>query len=66
MRGQRNMAHMKEQNKTPEKELDKMEISNLADAVFKTLVIMMLSELTEDFNSIKKGHVNHKKERVKN
>ena len=57
---------MKEQIKTPEKELNKMEISNLADAVFKTLVIMMLSELTEDFNSIKKGHVNHKKERVKN
>ena len=26
---QRNMAQMKEQNKTPEKELNKMEISNL-------------------------------------
>ena len=27
---------MKEQNKTPEKELNKMEISNLSDAEFKT------------------------------
>ena len=32
MRRQRNMARMKEQNKTPEKKLDKMEISNLTDA----------------------------------
>ena len=28
---------MKEQNKTPEKELNEMEISNLSDAQFKTL-----------------------------
>ena len=47
------MAQMKEQNKTPEKEL-KMEISNLSDAEFKMLVIRMLKELSEDLNSIKK------------
>ena len=35
------MAQMKEQIKTPEKELNKMEISNLSDAEFKTLVIRM-------------------------
>ena len=29
------MAQTKEQNKTPEKELNKMEISNLSDAEFK-------------------------------
>ena len=45
MRRQRNMAHMKEQIKTPEKELNKMEISNLLDAEFKRLVIRMLKEL---------------------
>ena len=45
---------MKEQIKTPEKELNKMEISNLSDAEFKTLVIRMLKELNEDFNSIKR------------
>ena len=54
MRRQRNMAQMKEQIKTPEKDLNKMEISNLSDAEFKTLVIRMLKELSEDFNSIKK------------
>ena len=31
-----------------------MEISNLSDAEFKTLVIKMLKELSEDFSSIKK------------
>ena len=38
---------MKEQIKTPEKELNKMEISNLPDAEFKTLVIRMLTEMVE-------------------
>ena len=48
------MAQMKEQIKTTEKERNKMEISNLSDADFKTLVIRMLKELSEDLNSIKK------------
>ena len=48
------MARMKEQIKTQEKELNKMEISNLSDAEFKTLVIRMLKELSENLNSIKK------------
>ena len=52
-RRQRNMARMKEQNKTPETELNKMEISNLLGAEFKILVIKMLIELSEDFSSIK-------------
>ena len=38
MRRQRNMAQMKEQIKTSEKELNEMEISNLSDTEFKTLV----------------------------
>ena len=54
MRRQRNMVQMKEQIKTPEKELNKMEISNLSDAEFKTMVIRMLKELSEDLRSIKK------------
>ena len=45
---------MKEQLKIPEKELNKMEISNLSDAEFKTLFIRMLKELSEGFSSIKK------------
>ena len=54
MRRQRNMTQTKEQIKTPEKELNKMEISNLSDTKFKTLVIRMLKELNKDFNSMKK------------
>ena len=41
------MAQMKEQNKTPEKELNEMGIANPSDAEFKTLVISMVKELIE-------------------
>ena len=39
---QRNMAQMKGQNRTPEKELSDAEIANLCDADFKILVVRML------------------------
>ena len=48
------MAQMKEQIKTPKKELKEMEMSNLSDAEFITLVIRMFKELSEDLISIKK------------
>ena len=48
------MFQMKEQIKTPEKVLNKIEISNLSNAEFKALVIRMLKELSEDLNRIKK------------
>ena len=38
---------MKEQIKTPEKQLSNEEIANLSDAEFKTLVIRMLTEVVE-------------------
>ena len=44
---QRNMAQMKEQIKTSEKELSDEEIANLSDAEFKTLVTRMLTEMIE-------------------
>ena len=47
------MEQMKTQNKTPEKQLIKMQTSNLVDAEFKTLAIRMLKELSEDLISIK-------------
>ena len=54
MRIQRNMRiQMKEQNKTPQKELNKTKITNLSDAEFKTLVIRMLRELTGYGKSIR-------------
>ena len=51
MRIQRNMFQVKDQIKTPEKELNKMAISNLSDAEFKPLVIRMLRELSEDLTA---------------
>ena len=60
MKRQRTSAQMKEQNKTLEKELNEMEISNLSDTEFKTLVIRMLKELIGYFNSIKKTHAEMK------
>ena len=47
-------------NKTSEKELNKMETSNLLDAEFKTVVIRMLTEFSENLNSIKKDSVRNK------
>ena len=46
MRKQRNMAQMKAQIKTLGKEINEVEISNLSDAEFKTLVIKILKVLT--------------------
>ena len=42
---QRNMAQMNSQIKAPEKQLSDMEIANLSEAQFKTLVIRMLTEM---------------------
>ena len=44
MRRQRKISKMKEQNKTPEKELNKMETSNLLDKESRPLVIRMLKD----------------------
>ena len=47
------MAQMKEQNKSPEKQVNEMEIRNLSDAEFKTLVIRMLREVIKYSKNIK-------------
>ena len=52
MRRQRNMSQMKEQNRTPEKELNNIDTSNLLDAEFKTLVKRMLNELRERIDEL--------------
>ena len=41
---------MKKQIKTPEKELNKMEISNLSEVEYKILFIRMLKELSGDYS----------------
>ena len=40
----------REREKTPEKEPNKVKVSNLLDAEFKILVIRMFRELSENFN----------------
>ena len=54
MKRQRSMAQMKEQIKTPEKELNEMEISNLSDTDFRQQIMSILKEFSRDVNSIKK------------
>ena len=49
------MAQMKEQNKSPEKELNETEVTNLSDAELKALVIGTFKELTEYGNNIGEG-----------
>ena len=58
MMRQRNVSRVKDQNSR--KRLNKMEISNLSDAEFKTLFIKMLRELSEDLSSIKKTQLEMK------
>ena len=50
---QRTVTQMKEQIKTPEKELSDEEIASLSDAEFKILVITKLTEMTEYGHNIK-------------
>ena len=54
MKRQRNMVQMKEQIKTPEKQLSNEEIASLSDAEFKTQVIRMLTELIEHDHKMEK------------
>ena len=42
------MFQMKQQDKTPEKELNKMETSNLPDMEFQTVVIRIIVNLGEE------------------
>ena len=44
---------MKEQKRPPEKELSKVEITNLSDAEFKMQAIRMLEDLSECSKSIR-------------
>ena len=48
------MAQMKEQKKTPIKEPNEMEIANISDTEFRTLVIWVLRELIEYDHKIMK------------
>ena len=51
---QRNMAQMKEQSKTSERELNDEELANLSDEEFKGLVIKILTDLIQLGQKMKK------------
>ena len=53
MKRQINMAQMKEQYKTPEKELNEIEITDLQDAEFQTLLLRMVKALIEYCKNIR-------------
>ena len=61
MKRQRNMSQNERTDQNSRKRTKKMQISNLSDAEFKTLVIRMLKELSEDLNSIKKDPVRNER-----
>ena len=47
------MSEVKEQNKTPGKGVNKVEISDLLDAELKTLVVRMLDELSRRVDELR-------------
>ena len=42
MNRQRTMYHMKEQDKTPEKQLNEVEIGNLPEKEFRIIIVKMI------------------------
>ena len=47
---------------SPLKELNKMEVSKLSDIEFKTMVIKMLKELTDNYKELSKNYISMKRE----
>ena len=45
MKSQRAMYQMKEQDKTPEKQLNEVEIGNLAEKEFRIMIVKMIQDL---------------------
>ena len=50
----RDRLQIKEQRNSPEKELNKMETSNLPDIEFKVMITRTLNSMKKDIESIKK------------
>ena len=51
---QRNRPQMKEQESSPEEELNKMDVSNLSDIEFKVMIIRTLNSMKKDIEMIKR------------
>ena len=52
---QRNVSHMKEEERYPQDEISEIETSNLLDTEFRKMVIRIPKELNENYNSMKKN-----------
>ena len=46
---------MKEQENSPEEELDEMEPTNLSDGEFRVMITMILNSMKKDIETIKKN-----------
>ena len=69
MKRQRAMYHMKEQDKTPEKQLNEVEIGNLPEKEFRIMIMKMIQDLGKRMEAkIKKmqGMFNKDLEELKN
>ena len=55
---------MKEQGQSSEKQLNEIEAGKLQDTEFKTMLMRILKELSENVNSIRKDMEPYKKEPV--
>ena len=51
---QRNRPQMKEQENSPEEEIDEMEASNLSDREFRVMIIKTLNSMKKDIGTVKK------------
>ena len=51
---------MKEQDNSPEEELDETNASNLSDRDFRVMIIKTLNSMIKDIETIKKGPVRNK------
>ena len=52
MKRQRAMYQKKEQDKTPEKQLNELEIGNLPEKEFRILIVKMIQDLGKDRKSV--------------
>ena len=50
---QRNRLQMKEQENSPEEQLDEIEASNLSDREFRVMIIKILNSMKKDIEIIK-------------
>ena len=51
---QRNRLQMKDQENSPEEDINEMEVSNLSDTEFRVMIIRILNNMKKDIDTTKK------------